>query len=288
MRRSFRTIAVFFVASGSLWPQAPAVTRLELRKPVVRESGPVRSDTFTVEAGAGQFVQLILKKEGVDVTVTVSAPDGKEVLSVNGPNLTWGPEPISWSASVSGVYQIVVAKSIRSAETGQYEIEWRELRRPTDRDFRQIDAERLLAKAVEADWPGPKNSYPEALGAYENAAALWRALEVPIEESLCLNRIGFYAILKENQKALAFYNKELSIERKAGYRYGEANTLRNIAHMYSTLGEKQKALEYFNQALTICRMVGDRSDEARASSKSATCRPLLMTSRRRWNTSTRR
>ena len=73
-----------------------------------------------------------------------------------------------------------------------------------------------------------------------------------------------YHHLKENQKALDYYNQALRIEQAAGFRGLEANTLNNIGTAYDGLGEKQKALDYFNQALVLRHAVGDRRGEGTA------------------------
>ncbi|MEG4208048.1 CHAT domain-containing protein [Microcoleus sp. Pol7_A1] len=84
------------------------------------------------------------------------------------------------------------------------------------------------------------------------------------EEAFTLNNIGgVYSDLKENQKALEYYNQSLSLFQTGGNRSGEAITLTNIGRVYDELGEKQKALEYYSQSLPLSRAVGNRSQEAR-------------------------
>jgi hypothetical protein len=120
--------AVVFCPMVLLSQTDTALVKLKLHQRVVRESGPGRSETFVVEAGAGQFVRLVVRKQGVDVVVTVKAPDGGQVLSVNSPSTTFGPEPVSWIAEPAGVYRVTVAKTALSAESGKFEIRWMDRR----------------------------------------------------------------------------------------------------------------------------------------------------------------
>ena len=71
-----------------------------------------------------------------------------------------------------------------------------------------------------------------------------------------------YHFLKEEQKALGFYNQALLIQLDIKDRRGEAQARNAIGLVYDTIGERQKALEYYNQALILWRAVGDRGGEA--------------------------
>ena len=82
-------------------------------------------------------------------------------------------------------------------------------------------------------------------------------------ESLFLNELGFYYSNRGNkQKALAFYNQALPIQREVGDKAGEATTLTNIGSAWDSLGEFRRALDFYNQALPLRREVGDKSGEA--------------------------
>jgi CHAT domain-containing protein/Tfp pilus assembly protein PilF len=73
---------------------------------------------------------------------------------------------------------------------------------------------------------------------------------------------GLYVDTGRHEKALEFYNQALPLERGAGNKGSEAETLQNIGNAYNSLGEKQRALEFYNQARPLLRAVGDMSGEA--------------------------
>src|ERR1700738_3093466 len=158
-----RKITIVELALCVCWSgvaQSPPVTReagqLKLRQPVERELGPGLTDLFTLEASAGQFIHLVVEKKAVDVVLVALDPDGKILLTADSPNPS-GPQPASWIAATAGVYSVRVSKSRRSQETGRYQLEWKELREPSDSDKTQIQAETKLyaaaAKQRAADRP---------------------------------------------------------------------------------------------------------------------------------------
>jgi tetratricopeptide (TPR) repeat protein len=68
--------------------------------------------------------------------------------------------------------------------------------------------------------------------------------------------------VREEQKALEYFNQSLPVSRAIGDRRVEAFTLTNIGLLYSNLGENQKALESYNQSLPLFRAIGATEEEA--------------------------
>ena len=255
------------VAQNAAAAQNPSTARapekLELRRAVERELGPGLTDEYTVEMMVGQFAHVVAEQKGVNVVVTVAGPDGKVLVKADSPNYELGPEPASWIALESGVYQIRVSKAESSQESGRYRIELTELGVPADADHQRMEAENALFAAVVEDRAGGKEKQVETIGRYERAAALWRGLKDGYEEALCLNRIGALdSALQEKQKALEVYGHALELQVAAGDRAGEARTLNGIGDVYWSLGGKKEALERYEQALPLSRAAEDRSGEA--------------------------
>jgi CHAT domain-containing protein/Flp pilus assembly protein TadD len=247
-----------------LGAQARPVAKLELHKPVVREPRPGHADTFTLDAPAGRFVHVVVHKHGVDVILFVTAPTGTRLPPVNSPNNGFGPEPISWITEQSGTYAVAVTRPPASTQRGRYEIEWQDLRPPTERDLRQIEAERLFSQALATDRSGTKETNREAAALYEKSRALWHSLEDPYQEALCLHRIArVYHNSGDGKKALEYDTEALPLYRAARDLAGEAQALNNIGNVHSNFGESQRALQYYRQALPIRRAAGDRAGEAR-------------------------
>ena len=69
-------------------------------------------------------------------------------------------------------------------------------------------------------------------------------------------------VLGEKQKAFNAYNQALQLQRDAGDRRGEGNTLSNLGLYFLSEGKAQKAIDTYNQAILLRRAVGDRAGEA--------------------------
>ena len=245
---------------------APAVVRqagkLVLHQPVERELGRGQTDVFTVDVAAGQFVHVAVEKKGVDAVLVLTDPEGKARVTADSPNGRFGPEPASLIAERGGAYQVQMAKSPRSSETGRYRIELTDLHAPTEQDRRRLQAETEFFAAVANDRAQDREKWLQAVVGYRRAVALWHSLRDDAEEALCLHLIGvIHNDLGEKQKAVDYFNQELPLWRAMGNREREAVTLSNIGVVYSEHKEFQRALDYFHQALPLWRAIGNRGRE---------------------------
>jgi CHAT domain-containing protein/Tfp pilus assembly protein PilF len=237
--------------------------KLTVHHAVEREMGPGRADVFTIKAVAGRFFRVVVEKKGVDAIAVVEDPAGKVLITADGPNGAYGPEPASLIADQSGYYRITVRKSPRSRDLGRYRIELTDLRLPLEPDRIHIQAERELYAATLEERAQDKEALLRAIDRFQHAAALWHGLKDGYQEALCLQRIGAaHYGLGETREALDYYNQALTLQRAAGDRDGEAATLRNAGLVYVIFGENQKALDCYSQSLSLCRAVGDRGGEA--------------------------
>ena len=278
------------------------VQTLEPGHPVEKRIAGGESHSYSVGMIAGQFLRAVIDQRGIDVTVTLSAPDGKELLVIDSPNGEEGPEPISWIAEVSGNYRIEVRPGDKQAKAGRYEARIDAIRVATEADRTRVAAERRGAEAealLQGDLASKRQAltkFEEALGlwrrlddqsgmatalnalgdthamlnqhqlALENylqAAPLWRALRDQAHEGAALHEIGArYDALNEREKALDFFNQALAIRRSTKNQRGEANALHSIGNVYLNSGETRKAIDYFTQALPVRRAARDSGGEA--------------------------
>ncbi|MGA2195112.1 MAG: hypothetical protein ABSH40_07560 [Bryobacteraceae bacterium] len=75
-------------------PQSEA-TFLEPGKPLERTLQGGEKHTYAIRAEAGQFMHAIVDQLGIDVALTLYAPDDKPIGSMDSPNGTSGLEQIS-------------------------------------------------------------------------------------------------------------------------------------------------------------------------------------------------
>jgi CHAT domain-containing protein/Tfp pilus assembly protein PilF len=236
---------------------------LMLKQSIERELKGDEAHSYSITLSAGQYLYVVIDQRGIDVVVTLFAPDGRKLAEVDSPYGTRGLEPIWAITEDSGTYQLEIRPSKKDSKPGRYEAKIEELRIASEKDKKRVaaewitmDAERLFAQDNEA-------SLRKAVTKFEESLQMRRAAGDQPGEVRTLNSIGgTYMSLNENQKAIEYFNQALIVCRKAGDHTNEAMTLKNIGAIQNKLGEKQKAIEYFNQALAIIQTLPNRSDEA--------------------------
>ncbi len=194
------------------------VRRLEEGKPTERELKGGEVHTYEIALAAGQYLKTVIEQKGIDVVVTLFAPDGKQVIQVDSPNGTQGAEPISAVAEVAGNYRLEVSSLEANSAAGRYEAKIVELRTATERDRKRIIAEQVFAQAEQLRGQGIAESLRQAIRKYE--------------------------------EALAFYNSINEHNRVS-------HSLLGIGEALYLSGEYEKAINYLNQALPLMRLTND-------------------------------
>src|SRR5262245_56110639 len=82
--------------------------RLEPGIPVEREIAARDTHTYRLGLTSGQFLRVVIEQKGIDVAVSLIAPDGKQVADVNLDPGRVGPESLSFEVTAGGDYQIVI------------------------------------------------------------------------------------------------------------------------------------------------------------------------------------
>lgn len=181
---SGQTNSPITAAQGDQAPRLP-----EPDKPIMEELSGGQARSYHLALTAGQYLYVVVDQHGIDVVVTLFGPDGKEVVSVDSPNGTEGPEPVRVIAETSGDYRLEVRSPDSAVQPGRYEVRIEELRTasPQDRERTQQDREReagnrALAQAQQLDARKDKQSVEAAIAQYEEAARMWQALkDTPLE-----------------------------------------------------------------------------------------------------------
>jgi CHAT domain-containing protein/tetratricopeptide (TPR) repeat protein len=258
---------------GAAFAQQPETTNslqvendsrpLETGKPIEREMAGGQKHYYKIALEAGQYLHLVVDQRGADVAVTLFDPNDKQVVKIDSPNGTQGPEPVIAIAKTSGTYRLEVQSLDKGAPSGRYEVKITDLRMATSQDRSRVLAESAFAEGKALELRRTAESLKRAIAKYEEALGQYRVAGDRSGEAATLYNIGLvYDSLGEKQRALDCYNQALALMRAAGDRGGEATTLTSLGIVYDSLGEKLKALDYHNQALLLMRAVGDRRGEA--------------------------
>ena len=103
------------------------------------------SHAYDISLAAGQYLRVVLERRDILVSLTLSGPDGQQILEV-GRNHALRPEAISALAGASGVYRLAVSAPKQEAPRGGYLIRIVELRTATPVDRHRAAAELALAE----------------------------------------------------------------------------------------------------------------------------------------------
>lgn len=122
---------VFLTASA----QGPTILRVGT--PVERTLKSGQTQEFTLNLKENTFVQLVVEQRGIDATVKVLSPNGKNLGDFDSPNGNDGPEHVSFVASAAGAYLISVSPlNPADAATGTIEIKILEMREANEQELK--------------------------------------------------------------------------------------------------------------------------------------------------------
>lgn len=257
-------LALLFCTPLAAAQQENETTLLEQGKPVERELAGGNAHSYRIKIETGQFLRAVVEQRGIDVVVKLFAPDGKQLLEVDSPNGTDGPEPVSLIAEVSGDYRLEVRSLDATVAAGRYVASITGLRTATGTDRKLAAAEKAASDGEELRAQGTLESLKSAIKKFEVAVTLFHTLGQTLPgEASAVNSIGeIYFGFGERQKALEYFTQALALRHSLKDQAGEALVLNNLGVVNQALGNMQKALEYFTQALSLHRATGDRFEEA--------------------------
>ena len=277
------------------------VRSLEPDQLVEREIVGGQTHTYQITLVAGRLMRVGVTPQGVNVSLTLNAPDGKQVATVNFARFA-GPESLSWEAAVGGDYRLVVSALGPPAGAGAYQARLEVKAAASAQDRQQITIERLLTEAIQLNNQGAKAApriielaqqalvlcresgdqareayalfligsawyiqerYEKAAEYYEPSTALYRRLKYRGDEGFLLSFLGdSYSRVKQNEKAIEILEQALRITREIKDRVGEGITLGFILSPYTGMNRHNKVIEYGEQALSVAREVKNRRLEA--------------------------
>ncbi len=127
-----------------------AQTTLQLGTPIERTLGAGQVHEFTISLEENNFIQLVVEQRGIDVSVKVSSPEGKNLGEYDTPNGSDGPENVSFVAAAAGTYRIAISPLASDNPTsGRYEIKVLEIRPATDQELKaNRNLEEAKAKGI--------------------------------------------------------------------------------------------------------------------------------------------
>ncbi|MEW6737404.1 MAG: CHAT domain-containing tetratricopeptide repeat protein, partial [Acidobacteriota bacterium] len=238
--------------------QAARIIPIQEGSSIEQESIGSDPHCYELKLLADQFLHLVVNQDGIDVVVTLYDPDGKELIKVDSPNGTQGPESFILMATKTDSYRLSISSSKPVAD-GRYTVTIKELRPASAMDRERAEAflkaQKLFNEAFAAY---ETNEYSTSIDKYIESLPLWRIAANQYMEMITLCQIGqSYEGLKDKEKALEYFNQALPLQHALSEFTWEAITLNNIGQLYQDKGEKRVALEYYEKALPVAKAAQD-------------------------------
>ena len=215
---------------------------------------------YRVTLAARQFVRVAVDQEGIDVSLTLTAPDGQQVVAMNLIRPS-GIESLAAEAKADGDYLLAVRIAGTTTSGGRYRLR-SEVRAPTAEDRKRIAAQTLLLKAKQLLRQGPGGAL-QVIDSSEQALTTWRELNDQQMIASSLTEIGgAYLTQARHDKASEYAQQALDVARAARDRGGEEYALFLISSIAAARNQHEQSIQNSEQALQIAREIKDRYYEA--------------------------
>jgi CHAT domain-containing protein len=237
---------------------APSPDPIPLRpgEPIERELSAGESQVFQIDLIPGRAWRVAVEQRGIDVVLSVSAPDGKPVTAVDSPLDRQGPETVLIEPSTPGSYRLEVRAHEPAVPPARYEIRIEEV------DRQRLDAERAVTRAGERYLEGTAEARRQAIAETKKALAEWRTLEDRRQEARSLYALAVLSrLVNDSRPALAWGREVLPLWQSLGDHLWEGATWNEIGLDHWLLGESAEGKASFEKALGVQRQIGDRYGE---------------------------
>ena len=251
------SLCLLSASAAALTQNEPASISLEPGKPIERSIAAGEAQSYSLALTSGQYAHVAVDQRGVDVVVSIFAPDGTKLAQVDMPNGNYGPEPASLVAETTGVYRVEV-KSTSPKMPGRYEVKLEDLRAATEIDRNRVAAQKLFTEAKALRNERTQQSYQQATRKYETALTMWQNLHDKLMEASTLHEVGMiYGDIGLFQKAIDSHSRAAALYKELKLPRDEAGVLINIGWVFGELSDTQNRLAMYDRAAAIYQTIGD-------------------------------
>ncbi len=277
-------------------PEPPADHQLGLGEPleqVLLAGG--ESHGYLLALEPGDYGELQVEQQGIDVTLVLTGPDGDELVQTDSPNGSWGREELALVARLGGNHRLEI-RAANAAAPGRYSLHWRARRLADDADHSRASALALTDRGealrrqrrpepsaevfrealVTFESLGDRRRYgavrlrlarcaraqgdlPRALDLTRRALEDLEAADDPALQADGLTLSGLLLFdLDRASDAIETWEGALALREAFGDTSGQAQLLHNQGHAHQLLGESQRALGAYERSLELRSAAGPR------------------------------
>jgi len=223
---------------------------LEAGKSIARELAAGQKHVYKILLAANQYVHIKVEQQGVDVALTLIAPNGAKLLEVDTPNGREGPEEIEAALEYTGEYRLEIAAIEKDAPAGRYAATLIEVRLATEDDFKSFRATRDVVEAKQLRAQRTLPAARQALSKLVEAEKLRVELGDKSGQNDVIIYIGItYQVLGDQKSAIETYQRCIPLAQQAGDIENETTAYNNLGYIYARLDDYQNALYYLHLGL---------------------------------------
>jgi CHAT domain-containing protein len=239
---------------------------LEIDVPIEREISKDEVHRYKITAQTNDFVRVVVAQQNTDIALQIFAPDGRKLYDANNFIERNESERFSFIAEASGEYRVEIGfiANLRGQSAGKsYRVRLEALRQPTEKDRRQITAEKLYDQAALLSNENKAESRRAALQIFSESLLHFQAAEDRAGEAQTFYALGLiHSLLSEFPPAQENYAQAVQIFRSLDMKLQLARALDEESGIFLFVGDNAKAEELSLAALDNFRQINDRRGEA--------------------------
>jgi CHAT domain-containing protein len=227
---------------------------VDLSAPVTRDMRGGEAHAYRLRLDAGEYVNVAVEQDGIDVAVALVGLDGKAVYEIDSPNGSKGLEPVYYIAEAAGDYRLEVRSLEQASEPGRYHVRIADRHAATDRDRQRIVAVKLYLEGEALQFEQRGSSYRAALEKYLASRDAWKLVGEPEGETQALAAVvDMQNVLGMYPEARAAGVELLALAGRTGEREHEALACNLLTLITINQGDLPKAIEYGTRSVELSK-----------------------------------
>src|SRR5215470_5931553 len=260
---AFAALGLVGVAAQEQTEHAP----LNYDAPVTARLNKGETHRYPLILAAGQYAQVEAKALSGDITVELTAPDGRKLMKMKARNGIPEGNSVAAVAEEAASYFVKIAAMDPQKDGVEYQVRMSELRPAKEPDMARCQGDYLFAAGEEIYDKRKKEDYLAAIEKYQAALPYYESAQDWFGAARAVETMGEANYnLASYRDALSAFERSLPLVRKAEQNTKslslEAKITSNIGAIASTQNDNQKALSNYLQAIDVYRRLGNRLSEA--------------------------
>jgi CHAT domain-containing protein/tetratricopeptide (TPR) repeat protein len=260
---AFAALALVSVGAQEQTERAP----LNYDAPVTARLNKGETHRYPLVLTAGQYAQVEAKALSGDITLELTAPDGRKLMKMKALNGIPEGNSVVAVAEEAASYFVKITAMDPQKDGVEYQVRISELRPAKDADRARCQGEHLFAAGDEIYDRRTKEGYLASVEKYQAALPYYEKAEDWFGAARAVETMGeAYYNLANYRGALSAFEQALPFVQKAEQTTKalslKAKITSNIGAVAGSQYNNQKALFYYLQAIAVYRQLNNRASEA--------------------------